>query len=66
MLNEAGVDVMLSGHHHKHINVKPGDCGKRFPILLISPSVEDSRRLTPRAARSLLLTISTKNAEFTA
>lgn len=33
VLNEAGVDVMLSGHHHQHINVNPGDCGNKFPII---------------------------------
>lgn len=33
VLNEAGVDVMLSGHHHKHLNVKVGDCGNEFPII---------------------------------
>ena len=36
VLNEAGVDVMLSGHHHKHINVKKGDCGNEFPIIVNS------------------------------
>lgn len=33
VLNAAGVDVMLSGHHHKHLNVKIGDCGNKFPII---------------------------------
>ena len=33
VLNEAGLDVMLCGHHHKHINVKVGDCGNMFPII---------------------------------
>ena len=33
VLNQAGVDIMLSGHHHKHIYVKPGECGNSFPIL---------------------------------
>ena len=33
VLNEAGVDVMLSGHHHQHLNVKVGDCGNEFPII---------------------------------
>ena len=33
LLNEAGVDIMLSGHHHDHIYVKPGVCGNQFPIL---------------------------------
>ena len=33
VLNEAGVDVMLSGHHHQHLNVKVGDCGNKFPII---------------------------------
>lgn len=33
VLNLAGVDIMLSGHHHRHIYVKPGECGNAFPIL---------------------------------
>lgn len=33
VLNEAGIDVMLSGHHHEHLNVKAGDCGNKFPII---------------------------------
>ena len=33
VLNQAGVDIMLSGHHHRHIYVKPGECGNAFPIL---------------------------------
>lgn len=33
VLNEAGVDVMLSGHHHQHLYVKAGDCGNTFPII---------------------------------
>ncbi|MBE6236820.1 MAG: hypothetical protein E7116_01520 [Bacteroidales bacterium] len=33
VLNDAGVDVMLSGHHHQHLNVKAGDCGNEFPII---------------------------------
>ena len=33
VLNEAGVDIMLSGHHHKHIYVEAGECGNAFPIL---------------------------------
>ena len=33
LLNKAGVDIMLSGHHHKHIYVNPGECGNAFPIL---------------------------------
>lgn len=36
VLNEAGIDVMLSGHHHKHIYVKPGECGNEFPIIVNS------------------------------
>lgn len=33
ILNQAGVDIMLSGHHHRHIYVLPGECGNAFPIL---------------------------------
>lgn len=33
VLNDAGIDVMLSGHHHEHLNIKVGDCGNEFPII---------------------------------
>lgn len=33
VLNDAGLDVMLSGHHHNHIHVKVGECGNDFPII---------------------------------
>ena len=33
VLNEAGVDIMLSGHHHKHLFIPAGECGNDFPIL---------------------------------
>lgn len=33
VLNQAGLDIMLSGHHHRHIYVLPGECGNAFPIL---------------------------------
>ncbi len=38
VLNEAGVDLMLSGHHHKYIYTAPGAEGNRnaFPILVNS------------------------------
>ncbi len=34
ILNEAGVDVMLSGHHHKHIYAAPGEFLNQFPIIV--------------------------------
>lgn len=33
VLNEAGVDLMLSGHHHKFFVREKGSCGNDFPIL---------------------------------
>ena len=33
VLNEAGVDLMLSGHLHRHVYVKAGECGNGFPIV---------------------------------
>ena len=33
VLNEAGVDLMLSGHHHEHIYMEKGSCGNDFPII---------------------------------
>lgn len=33
VLNDAGIDLMLSGHHHTHIYVEAGQCGNDFPIL---------------------------------
>ena len=32
-LNDAGIDLMLSGHHHDHIYIQSGQCGNKFPIL---------------------------------
>ena len=32
-LNDAGIDLMLSGHHHKPLFVKVGECGNQFPII---------------------------------
>lgn len=36
VLNQAGVDLMLSGHHHRHIYVEKGECGNEFPIVVNS------------------------------
>lgn len=38
VLNEAGVDLMISGHHHKYIYTAPGENGNKnkFPILVNS------------------------------
>lgn len=33
VLNAAGIDLMLSGHHHRHIYVEAGECGNSFPII---------------------------------
>ena len=38
VLNEAGVNLMLSGHIHKHKMVEVGYSGNRFPILCSSNS----------------------------
>lgn len=45
VLNEAGVDIMLSGHHHEHRYVKAGTCGNAFPII----ANDDTDRLEFRA-----------------
>lgn len=45
VLNSAGVDLMLSGHHHRHIHVKAGECGNDFPIV----ANDDTDRLDVRA-----------------
>ena len=34
VLNEAGVDLMLSGHLHRHVYVEAGECGNGFPIVV--------------------------------
>lgn len=36
VLNEAGIDLMVSGHHHKHFFVEPGHSGNDFPIFINS------------------------------
>ena len=33
VLNKAGVDIMLSGHYHRHVYIEEGTCGNDFPIL---------------------------------
>ena len=33
ILNKAGVDIMLSGHYHRHVYIEKGTCGNKFPIL---------------------------------
>ena len=34
--NEAGVDLMLNGHLHRHIHHEPGQDGCQFPTLVNS------------------------------
>lgn len=36
MLNEAGIDLMLSGHFHQFSHTAPGERGTNFPILINS------------------------------
>lgn len=36
VLSAAGIDLMVSGHHHKYIFVEPGQCGNDFPVLINS------------------------------
>lgn len=36
ILNEASVDLMLSGHWHRHVYIKEGERGNQFPILVNS------------------------------
>lgn len=36
VLNDAGVDLMLSGHLHKYVFSEPGASGNRFPIIVNS------------------------------
>lgn len=36
VLNEAGVCLMLSGHHHRYLYREKGDCGNGFPIVVNS------------------------------
>ncbi len=33
VLEEAGIDLMLSGHIHRHSFRKPGECDTQFPVL---------------------------------
>lgn len=33
ILNEAGVNLMLSGHHHRYFCREKGSCGNNFPIV---------------------------------
>lgn len=37
ILNEAGVDVMVCGHLHRHLFVRPGkESGAKFPVIINS------------------------------
>lgn len=36
LLNKAGIDLMLSAHHHKYILANPGEYGNDFPIVVNS------------------------------
>src|SRR5690606_8580950 len=36
LLNQAGAQIMLSGHLHRHIKRMPGDSGYAFPVLVNS------------------------------
>ncbi len=36
ILNKAGIDLMLSGHFHRHILAPAGHSGNRFPVLVNS------------------------------
>lgn len=36
VLNKAGIDLMLSAHHHRYILAKPGEHGNGFPIVVNS------------------------------
>lgn len=36
VLNQAGIDLMLSAHYHQYISVKPGECGNDYPIVINS------------------------------
>ncbi len=46
-LNEAGIDLMLSGHHHKYIYAAPGEYGNRFPIVANSNTERMDVHVTP-------------------
>ena len=50
ILNDAGVDLMLSGHHHEHIFVDAGECGNDFPVI----ANDDEARLDFSATASAI------------
>lgn len=58
VLNGAGVDLMLSGHHHRHIMTEAGQCGNSFPII----SNDDTDRLDFEAD-SQTIKVTTFNTE---
>ncbi len=47
ILNEAGVDVMLSGHLHSYSFRKAGECGTDFPVLVNSNNDRLEVRIIP-------------------
>ena len=46
LLNEAGIDVMLSGHNHRYSYREAGTCGNDFPILVNSNNDKVNVRAT--------------------
>lgn len=46
ILNEAGVDVMLSGHLHHYSFRKAGECGTEFPVMVNSNNDRLEVRIT--------------------
>ena len=60
VLNDAGVDLMISGHHHKYIYTAPGQDGNKnaFPILINSHLDRLDCKVTPER-----ISISVVNAD---
>ncbi len=51
ILEEAGIDLMLSGHIHRHSFRNPGECDTKFPVLANS----NNDRLEVRATASRII-----------
>jgi Icc-related predicted phosphoesterase len=47
LLNEAGIDMMLSGHLHRNIYIEKGEGGNNFPILINSNTTRVDVQVTP-------------------
>jgi len=57
ILNEAGIDLMISGHHHRFAVIKNDEKGNRFPIVILG---QDMFLKTDVSKERLSITVTNK------